>query len=219
MRGSILPNSITGYEITFRATGNFHSGYMQIVRWLGPLGLYQYVPYTGNSVSGVKQGDVLKASIVGNTITVWVNGEEIAQATDNMYATGNPGMGFFLEGATGVNSDYGFSSFMASDGIPLQVTVGPAATNITATAATITWTTNEAADSQVEYGPTSSYGSTTTLDPTPVTSHSINLTGLTASTLYHYRVKSKDAAGKPATSDDAMFSLTRRVRGQITSQD
>ncbi len=41
-----------------------------------------------------------------------------------------------------------------------------------------------------------------------VTSHSQALSGLTASTLYHYRVKSKDAAGNLATSGDYTFTTT-----------
>ena len=81
-----------------------------------------------------------------------------------------------------------------------------AASNLTSSAATISWTTNEVADSQVEYGLTTSYGSVTPLDPALVTSHSAALSGLQANTLYHYRVKSKDAAGNLATSGD--FTLT-----------
>ena len=61
-------------------------------------------------------GDVVKATIVGNVITVYKNGVQIAQATDSTYATGNPGVGFFLEGTAGVNRDYGFTRFTASDG-------------------------------------------------------------------------------------------------------
>jgi hypothetical protein len=40
------------------------------------------------------------------------------QATDNAYATGSPGIGFFLQG-TGAESNphFGFSSFMATDGV------------------------------------------------------------------------------------------------------
>jgi hypothetical protein len=80
------------------------------------------------------------------------------------------------------------------------------ATGITTSGATITWTTDEAADTQVEYGLTTAYGSSTTLNTTLVTSHSQALSGLSASTLYHYRVKSKDAAGNPATSADFTFT-------------
>jgi hypothetical protein len=79
------------------------------------------------------------------------------------------------------------------------------ATNITANSATITWTTNEPATSQVDYGPTKSYGSTTTLDPNLVTSHSVTLVGLSANTLYNYRVRSIDAAGNERVSANSTF--------------
>ena len=46
-----------------------------------------------------------------------------------------------------------------------------------------------------------------------VTSHSQGLSGLTGSTLYHYRVKSKDAAGNPAVSGDFTFTLRARHHG------
>src|SRR5207302_9324697 len=74
------------------------------------------------------------------------------------------------------------------------------ASGITASAATITWTTDEAADSQLQYGPTTAYGSSTPRVPTLLTTHSQALSGLTGSTLYHYRVKSKDALGNLAVS-------------------
>jgi hypothetical protein len=78
------------------------------------------------------------------------------------------------------------------------------ASNITQTGATITWTTDETADSMVEYGLTTSYGQSASDTPL-VTNHSIDLTGLSDSTTYHYRVQSTDAAGNQATSSDATF--------------
>jgi hypothetical protein len=77
---------------------------------------------------------------------------------------------------------------------------------VQSTGATVTWTTNEAADSQVEYGQSAAYGSSTALAPAPVTAHSVAITALQGGTLYHYRVKSKDAAGNLATSTDATFT-------------
>ncbi len=83
---------------------------------------------------------------------------------------------------------------------------GVAAGSITTTRARITWATNEISNSQVDYGLTTAYGQSTTLDPTPVTAHSQSLSGLTSGTLYHYRVKSINAAGNLALSDDVSFT-------------
>lgn len=83
-----------------------------------------------------------------------------------------------------------------------------ASSSISSTAATITWTTSEAADTQVEYGTTTSYGTTTTLVTALTTTHSSLLTGLSASTLYHYRVRSKDAVGNLTVSTDQTFTTS-----------
>jgi hypothetical protein len=91
------------------------------------------------------------------------------------------------------------------------VTVPPvisavAAGNITSSGATITWTTSTAADSQVAYGTTTAYGSLSPLNSTLMTSHSVMLSGLAASTAYHYQVMSRDAQGNLATSGDYTFT-------------
>src|SRR5207237_919315 len=77
---------------------------------------------------------------------------------------------------------------------------------IGAAGATVSWTTDEPSDSQVDYGLTSAYGSSTTLNAGLVTSHSQDLSGLAGATLYHYRVKSKDAAANLAVSGDFTFT-------------
>lgn len=92
-------------------------------------------------------------------------------------------------------------------------TVGPTITNVRAeavgeTTASIRWDTGEASDSQVEYGTTAAYGSQTPLDATLRTAHAQNLTDLQPFTTYHYRVRSRDAAGNPATSGDYTFSTS-----------
>jgi hypothetical protein len=83
-----------------------------------------------------------------------------------------------------------------------------ASSNITSSGATITWTTNVAATSQVNYGTTATYGQSSTLNSSLVTSHSVALTGLTASTLYHFQVKSTDASNNQASSTDFTFTTT-----------
>ena len=89
--------------------------------------------------------------------------------------------------------------------------------NITVSGATITWATNEPATTQVQYGLTSAYLSTSTLDTTPVTSHSVNLTGLNADTTYHFRVLSKDASNNQAESEDYTFTTATRRSGGMPS--
>ena len=85
-----------------------------------------------------------------------------------------------------------------------------AADNIAATSARIRWTTNESADSTVWYSTTTPL---TAASPTPsasssslVTSHELNLSGLTASTTYYYAVRSKDAANNAAASSEFSFA-------------
>ncbi len=88
--------------------------------------------------------------------------------------------------------------------------------NVDGTTAVINWTTDEASDSQVEYGLTSAYGSQTTLDTSRVTTHQVTVSGLTLSTLYHYRTRSADATGNTVLSADATFTTTD---GTVPSND
>lgn len=107
-------------------------------------------------------------------------------------------------GNVAASGDNTFTTAAAPDTTPPAIS-GIATTNITPTSATIGWSTNESADTQIQYGATTAYGSSTALNPTLATTHSQNLTGLTPSTTYHYRVLSKDAAGNLATSGDNTF--------------
>ena len=79
-------------------------------------------------------------------------------------------------------------------------------TGVNADTATIQWNTDEFASTQVEYGTTPAYGSTTVLDATLVLEHAVSLDGLESGTTYHYRVKSVDASGNMAVSDDNSFT-------------
>lgn len=85
---------------------------------------------------------------------------------------------------------------------------GVATVSVTTSAATINWATNEASDSQIEFGQTASYGQTTAINTSRVTGHSMALSGLGAGTLYNFRVKSRDAAGNLAVSGNFTFTTT-----------
>ncbi|HJU41525.1 MAG TPA: Ig-like domain-containing protein, partial [Vicinamibacterales bacterium] len=94
---------------------------------------------------------------------------------------------------------------LSDDATPPAIS-GVAATGVTKNTATISWTTNEAANSQVEYGLTTAYGNFSTLDGALVTTHSTVLSGLSDGKQYHYRVRSRDQAGNLAISADATFT-------------
>jgi phosphodiesterase/alkaline phosphatase D-like protein len=89
------------------------------------------------------------------------------------------------------------------------------ATPVGSTGATVSWTTNELANAQVQYGLSTSYGTTDTLDPILALTHSNTLTGLTPSTLYHYRVKSADDSGNIGYSTDGTFTTGSVSQAQV----
>jgi hypothetical protein len=114
LRFAIGAHSARGYEINFRSLNSTES-YTQIVRWNGPLGSFTLLDARGGSSYGIRDGDTVKATIVGNTITSYINGVAKLSVTDSTFSTGSPGMGFYLQGASGVNGNYGFTSYTASD--------------------------------------------------------------------------------------------------------
>jgi hypothetical protein len=117
LRSALTAHSCTGYEISFKATKSA-SAYLIIVRWNGKLGDFTYLKNSTGAEYGIAEGDTVKATIVGNVITAYINGAPVGTATDSTYATGNPGMGFNLEtgdaSCVGTNGDYGFTRFTAT---------------------------------------------------------------------------------------------------------
>jgi hypothetical protein len=78
----------------------------------------------------------------------------------------------------------------------------------TETSAVITWTTNEPATGDIEYGKETDYGLTaSSADLT--TDHSLTLSNLESNTAYHFRVTSGDEAGNQASSADNIFVTSR----------
>ncbi|HZC44292.1 MAG TPA: hypothetical protein VE195_08960 [Acidobacteriaceae bacterium] len=110
LRSSLSPHKCTGYEIS-NSLRKGKSAYLIIVRWNGPLADFTYLAQLGGKKYAVATGDVVKATIIGNVITAYKNGVQLAQVKDDTFATGNPGMGF----NEGINGDYGVSRFSATD--------------------------------------------------------------------------------------------------------
>jgi chitodextrinase len=105
----------------------------------------------------------------------------------------------------------GYSTPAHTSTLPPPDITAPTISNInqgtpTSNSVTITWTTNEPADTQVDYGVTTSYGQSTTLNTTQSTSHSATLSGLSPGVTYNYRVKSRDVAGNLSASANSTFT-------------
>lgn len=83
-------------------------------------------------------------------------------------------------------------------------------TNISSSSATISWVTDEATSSQIEYGLVSSYGFTTAITNTSprVTTHEISLGSLEACARYFYRVKSANNASTQVVSERQTFTTS-----------
>ena len=109
LRWADAAHSARGYECNVA----FDGSYAQIVRWNGPFGNFTYLD-SGSVPGGIHDGDRVSAAIVGQTITLSINGKQVARATDATYAAGNPGMGFWRGGPCGSKHDYAFTSFSAT---------------------------------------------------------------------------------------------------------
>ena len=90
-------------------------------------------------------------------------------------------------------------------------TLGPRIFNVAVsaigtTSATISWDTNENADSQVRYGPALPYSQATPVAGALVLRRSMTLTGLTRGTVYNYEIRSRDGYGNLSVRANATFT-------------
>jgi hypothetical protein len=129
LRSTVTPHSSTGYEIFWSARPS--DPYLRVARWNGPLNNYRIL---GSTTVGVQltDGDRFAATIVGGTVTVYINGVRKLQLTDpNPLPSGDPGIGFYLANSRhnpAPQAEYGFCSFTATDD-PV-VTNGPIKSSI-----------------------------------------------------------------------------------------
>ena len=176
---------------------------------------------------------------VGGTVGVTVTATDSAGVTGVQFQLDGTNLGGVVNGA-GPSYGYSWNSLGAANGShtlaalatdaagntaasSVSITVnnapvppvisGITAGSVTQSGATITWTTDQASSSQVAYGTTSSYGSLSTLNSALTTSHSVTLTGLTASTAYHYQAQSQSPQGGLTTSSDMMFTTAAAPSG------
>ncbi|HNV68622.1 MAG TPA: fibronectin type III domain-containing protein, partial [Candidatus Ozemobacteraceae bacterium] len=103
-----------------------------------------------------------------------------------------------------VTADLQFTTVDSAAPVISNISVAPE--TLTGTTAQVTWLTDEAATTQVEYGLTAAYGLSTTIDTTKVTGHLAKLIALLPNTTYNYRVRSKDVSGNETVSGNNTFT-------------
>ncbi len=145
--------------------------------------------------SGASFGDSVVQMHAGGDVTTTITNTIVG--TVNVTAEEWPG---------GPATGTGTIEFIAGSDVTAPEITNIQVTSIGTDTATITWDTDEGSTSQVEYGTTSFYGSSNSVDGTLATTHSMTLTGLTNGTVYHFRVKSIDASTNPAISGDNVFT-------------
>ena len=167
---------------------------------------------SGQTTSGVAGYQIYQCAGAGCTPTVQL-GTSVPISFSSTGLTPSTVYVFRLKAYDAAGNVSAFSTTATATTPPAPDVTPPVISAIVAgsigqTSATITWTTNENSDTQVDYGLTSAYGSSSTLNASLVTSHSVPISGLSAGTTYHYRVKSRDAAGNLAPSADNTFITT-----------
>jgi hypothetical protein len=221
------PDGITWTSRTSAADNTWNS-----ITWSDDLSLFVAVASTGTGNRIMTSPDGITWTSRTTTtdgawgIVTWSHEAStfVVLSATNLVATSTDGINWTLLTATGSGMNAGgWSGMTWSPSLGVFAAVGqlgfhnramisgPALpTSVSAgtpglTTATITWTTDVASNSQVNYGTTSSYGTSTTLDTALVTSHSVSISGLTCNTLYHYKVVSAEGS-ITSSSQDATFS-------------
>ena len=111
-------------------------------------------------------------------------------------------------------------NFAAVEIVPAAATAlaisSPGVVSISANAATVTWTTNLAAASRIDYGVGLVYGATAA-DAAQVTAHRVALSPLSPSTLYHFKISSQTSAGETVATGDLTFTTASLLSARMTA--
>ena len=129
-------------------------------------------------------------------------------------------LGTSVSGATPVLKDFALECRIGPDMTPPVITNVEATPNPNGVAATISWTTNEIADSRVDYGTSPGALTLTVTDAALLLSHGLALTGLSPGVTYSYRVTSTDSGHNPTTEPSPPAApLTFTTPEAVCAQD
>ena len=171
--------------------------------------------------------DIILLDDSDNTVLLSSLLQRSRDASIQMVGSGSfmSGRGKTLVNGNGLFDDLDNTVTLLIDAIFHVVTGGPGTaltiSDVTveksATSAIVSWTTDVPSNSRVNYGITSLYGLSES-DSELVTSHSITLSGLDPSTIYHFSVFSVSAVGDSDQSSDSTFE-TLASGGVVAASD
>jgi hypothetical protein len=163
------------------------------ISWITDESSDSTVGYSLDTSFNSEKGSATLTSNHSVTLTNLSSGTDYRFQIKSMDASGN------LATENDSGAGYTFTTLAGGDSTAPIIT-NVASGTYTDTTATITWTTDENSSSLVDYGTVlGTYSSTGGNYKDSVTSHSVALSGLTAETIYYYRVRSIDANGNQAT--------------------
>jgi Beta xylosidase C-terminal Concanavalin A-like domain len=196
---------VYAYVATFASGQPTTVTYTPVAIPAGQVPIWMQVQRSGNSwtMSWSTDGSTYTAvSTFSYTLTVSQIGPYAANAGASSGAYTAPAftasIDYFFNTASPIYPEDG-----GTDIVPTGVTVTPSQTG-----ASVSWTTADWSTSVVNYGATSSYGSTVN-NPALAINHMLSITGLTCATTYHYQVTSAASyAGATKSTADATFTTT-----------
>jgi|GEM_PF-6384260 len=148
---------------------------------------------------------------------VYINDQYKTTVHSNSYQQSDLGSGTYRLYITSIDGKGNISEKSGSTSVTLPGSVEPPngsviinssnITRLSETSITIQWSVNVKSQAHIEYGRTTSYGSTSRKETSyTYSTHTQFLNNLQPGTLYHYRLHASDAFGNVAATEDKTFS-------------
>ena len=224
---ALNPNSTNSVSLSIQNQSANSATFMQVFR---PSGNYHILSASVDGCSAstndddVRIGDCSLEQSQSITVSMDVGTDDVSPTESwNVMLSDNGGLtgiscGGDLSSTVGDGGGGGGEEDSGGDGGSGGTTLEISSVSVTgsATSATIAWSTNVAATSLVEYGTSTSYGSTSSSSDLS-TSHAITITSLSTSSIYHFRITSVDESNNTVVTGDNTFTTSEEGSVESTS--
>ncbi|MBN1657497.1 MAG: fibronectin type III domain-containing protein [Anaerolineae bacterium] len=216
---------VTGADSILNESSTYSQELVDVTSSAGPRIVFQY----SNSNSHVDLEEV--PGVLGGLLEL-VTPRNVVQYANSVYSSRLTELPPMLETLVGrvtsrIIVQYANSTWTSGLGYPVELiddttppqASDPAASIIGSDSVVLTWTTDEFADSAVDYGEQSGHYSWTVADSLYVQQHAITLTLLIPGTVYYYQVRNTDQSGNTYTSSEYLFTLKHCVYLPLIRRD